>query len=131
VALFYNGRPLNDVDSTSAGPAACFINNLDIGQTSYLYLFWKANDPSNRIYYSRSTNGVTWQPGQTINDVDSTSAAPSCLSNYTTLMWKENYSWFGFDFNRIFWSNSAFGEVWDPGTPINGVDSTSAAPAAF
>jgi hypothetical protein len=33
------------VDSTPAAPAACFF----LGS---VFVFWKANDPSNRIYYS-------------------------------------------------------------------------------
>jgi hypothetical protein len=42
-----NGKPINEVDATSAAPAAC-------GFQDRLYLFWVANDPSNRIYYSAS-----------------------------------------------------------------------------
>jgi len=31
-----------------------------------LYVFWKSNDPSNRIYWSRSEDGVSWPPGEVL-----------------------------------------------------------------
>jgi hypothetical protein len=39
------GKVINGSDSTSAAPAACVFNN-------QLFVFWKSDDPSNRIFVS-------------------------------------------------------------------------------
>jgi hypothetical protein len=40
-----NGQTINTADSTSLSPASCLFKN-------EVYVFWKANDPSNRIFFS-------------------------------------------------------------------------------
>jgi hypothetical protein len=118
------GRPINDVDSTSASPTACVFGGEFAGQ---FYVFWKANDPSNLIYYTISPDGSTFPPGKPINGVDSTSAAPfACVfQNKIYLFWKANDP-----SNRIYATVSSDGQNWPPGRPINDVDSTSDSPAA-
>ncbi len=80
-----SGTTINTVDSTPQAPAACVLQN-------QLYLFWKANDPSNDIYYSASADGQTWPSGRTINNVDSTpQALATCVfQNQLYLLWKAN-----------------------------------------
>jgi hypothetical protein len=57
-------------DSTSAGPIWVFNNQL--------FAFWKANDPSNRLFVSQSPSGAadSFSTRQGINTIDSTSATP-------------------------------------------------------
>jgi hypothetical protein len=62
------GRKINNLDATSAAPAACVFKY-------HLLLFWKANDSSNSIVYTRSGEGDDWFGSQKINDHDATSAA--------------------------------------------------------
>ena len=80
------GQTINSVDSTPLAPDACVFDNK-------LYLFWKANDPSNKIYYSASGNGAApWPNGHVINNADSTpQALGSCVFNSKLyLFWKAN-----------------------------------------
>jgi hypothetical protein len=113
------GITINAVDSTPAAPASVFQNKL--------YLFWKANDSSNRIFFSASADGQTWPTGVHINAVDATSDAPaaSVFQSKLYLFWKANDS-----SNRIYFSASADGSTWPTGVHINAVDATSDAPAA-
>jgi hypothetical protein len=76
---------INNVDSTPAALAACVFNNK-------LYLFWRANDSSNRIYFSGSSDGQTWPAGKQINLFDSTptSVAAAPFQNNAYLFWKAN-----------------------------------------
>jgi kumamolisin len=115
-----NGQQINNVDSTPAALAACVFQNR-------LYLFWKANDPSNAIYYSASANGQTWPRGQRINTVDSTPAAlAACVfQNRLYLFWKANDP-----SNAIYYSASANGQTWPRGQRINTVDRTPTSLAA-
>jgi hypothetical protein len=71
-------RRINTVDITTEGPAAVVLCN-------QIYLFWKAHDPSNAIYYSTYsdlTNTTSWPAGKKITPVDETPAQPNaCLFN--------------------------------------------------
>jgi hypothetical protein len=108
------GHKINILDSTARAPAACTFNNK-------LHLFWKANDPGNRIFHSASEFGVNWPDGRTINNVDSTPEALTACSfdNKLYLFWKANDPG-----NRIFYSSSSDGISWPNGRTINNVDST-------
>jgi hypothetical protein len=118
-----NGKKINGCDSTSAAPAVCFFKE-------GLYLFWKAKDSSNGIYYTFSWDGKDWSDGQKITKYDSTSAAPAaCVFNnddgeFIYLFWKGNDS-----SNRIYYAQSD-GRIWSDSRKITPDDSTSAAPAA-
>jgi len=115
-----SGKTINRTDSTSDSPAAVVFN-------SKLYTFWKANDHSNRIFFSASTDGVTWPAGRTINGTDTASAAlaAAVFDNKLYVFWKANDP-----SNRIFFSASTDGVTWPAGRTINGTDTTSAALAA-
>jgi hypothetical protein len=113
-----NGTTINNVDATPASLATCAFQN-------QVYLFWKANDPSNRIYFSASPLWPPWPKGKTINNVDSTPVAlAACVfQNQLYLFWTGAS-------NRIYFSASANGQTWPNGRTINNVDSTPAALAA-
>jgi hypothetical protein len=115
-----NGFRINNVDSTPVALAATVFNNK-------LYAVWKANDPSNRIYFSGSSDGQTWPNGVRINNADSTPASPAAcvFNNKLYLSWKANDS-----SNRIYFSPSTNGTSWPNGVQINSADSTPTAPAA-
>jgi hypothetical protein len=62
-----------------------------------LFVFWKANDPSNRIFFSQSSTSAIGLPngfpaGQVINNIDATSAAPAAavFHGQVFLLWKSN-----------------------------------------
>jgi hypothetical protein len=107
---FTQGQPINGVDATPEAPAACVFQN-------NLYVFWKANDPGNRIFFSFSTDGQTWRQGQPINAVDTTCSTPvPCVfQNKLFLFWKAN---------RIAFSASTDGLTWPTGVVINSWDGT-------
>jgi hypothetical protein len=110
--------PLNPVDSSPLAPALCSSNQ-------YLYAFWRANDESCRIFWSRSTDGLAWSNGQTINGSDSTPAAPTALyiNKRVTVFWTAN------DAGRALWSSSSNdGVTWPGGTRINTIDTGSESP---
>jgi hypothetical protein len=115
-----NGKTINNADATPAAPAACVFQN-------QLFLFWKANDPSNRIYFSASSDGKNWPNGATINTTDSSpNALAACVfQNQLFLFWKANDP-----SNRIYFSASADGKSWPSGATINSTDSSLVAPAA-
>ena len=115
-----NGFRINNVDSTPVAPAACVFSNK-------LFVLWKANDSSNRIYFSGSPNGQSWPNGTRINNADSTPTSPAvCVfNNKLYAFWKANDS-----SNRIFFSPSTNGTSWPNGVKINNADSTPAAVAA-
>ena len=115
-----NGQPINGVDSTPQAPASCVFN----GQ---LFLFWKANDSTNRIFFSASPDGSSWPSGQIIDGTDSTpQALGACLfNNQLFLFWKANDP-----SNAIFFSASSSGTAWPGGQTINSVDSTPQAVSA-
>jgi hypothetical protein len=112
-----NGTTINGVDTTPESLAMCAFQN-------QVYLFWKANDGSNQIYFSASPLWLPFRNGTTINGVDSTPAALcACVfQNQLYLFWKANDP-----SNQIYFSASADGLRWPNGTTINGVDSTPAA----
>jgi hypothetical protein len=115
-----NGKTINNVDATPTSPAACVFQN-------QLFLFWKANDASNRIYFSVSPDGKNWSNGATINSTDSTpNALAACVfQNQLFLFWKANDA-----SNRIYFSASSDGKKWPNGATINSMDTTSDALAA-
>jgi hypothetical protein len=61
-----------------------------------IYLFWRANDPSNAIYYALYgdlTNATPWPPGKKMTPVDETPAAPgACIFHGSSLQvfWRAN-----------------------------------------
>ncbi len=113
------GQPIDGTDSTPDAPAACVFNGL-------LYLFWKANDSSNSIYFSTSSDGKTWAGGQRINSTDSTPepVAVCVFNNQLVLFWKANDS-----SNRLYYSASSNGKTWPGGQLVDSIDSTPNAPA--
>ena len=120
VTTWPNGKTINGTDSTPQSPAAVVFN----GQ---LYAFWKANDMSNRIFFSASASGTSWPSGMVIDGTDSTpqALAPIVFNNQLYLFWKANDS-----SNRIFFSASSNGTSWPAGKVIDGTDSTPDALAA-
>jgi kumamolisin len=114
------GRKINSVDCTPDALAACVFQ-------SKLFLFWKANDPSNSIYFSVSADGNAWPAGQRINAIDITpeSLTASVFQNQLFLFWKANDP-----SNSIYFGASADGSTWPPGQRINDVDSTPDSPEA-
>lgn len=115
-----NSRAINNFDSTPEPLSACVFNGV-------LSLFWKANDPSNRLWTSASADGLTWPFGHTINTFDSTPKALSaCVFNgYLHVFWKANDP-----SNRIWVSASSNGLTWPDGHTINTFDSTPEALSA-
>lgn len=116
------GAPINDVDSTSDALAACVFQDR-------IYLFWRANDPSNRIFYS--TSNLSWAAwpflnGTPINNVDTTPKGLACsvAPDRIVLFWKANDP-----SDRIYFTISTDGQTWPNGQRINDVDSTPEAPA--
>ena len=109
-----NGHTINPTDATPQSPSSCVFRN-------ELYLFWKANDSSNRIYFSPSPGGTGWPAGRIINDTDSTPQTPvSCVfKDELYVFWKANDS-----SNRIYFSASPNGTAWPAGRIINDTDST-------
>jgi hypothetical protein len=110
---FSPGITINGVDSTPEPLAACEFKQK-------LILFWKANDASNSIYFSPSSNGQDWPNGQKINAVDSTPKALTACAylDKVYLFWKANDS-----SNAIYFSTYD-GVTWAIGQKINNVDST-------
>jgi len=95
-----------------------------------LYLVWKANDGSNRIYISGTKDPLVssnWPKGVAINGNDSTSATPGAVTfnNKLYLVWTSSSI-----SNTISVSsnNDPTNGNWPDGQLINQVDSTSAAP---
>jgi hypothetical protein len=99
-------------------PAVAVFNN-------QLYVFWKSYDSSNAIFYSASSDGLTWSNGQRINNVDKTTAALSAATyaNKLYLVWKSGTS------DIINYSPSSDGKNWPAGKPINSKATTLTAPA--
>ena len=117
---FSPGITINAVDSTPEPVAACEFKQK-------LILFWKANDASNSIYFSPSSNGRDWPNGQKINAADSTPKALTACAYFDKLylFWKANDS-----SNAIYVTLAADGKTWQPSRRINRDDSTSSPPAA-
>jgi hypothetical protein len=121
VLRYWNpGQKINNIDSTPDAPAACVFQNK-------IFLFWKANDPSNAIYVTFAADGKTWQPSRRINLDDSTSSPPTAceFNNQLYLFWRANDS-----SQAIYFSVSDDGLTWPTGRKINRIDSTPQAPAA-
>lgn len=111
------GKTINSVDSTPEAPAMAVFNDS-------LWLAWKENGSSNRIYISGTNDplGGAWPAGKIINSVDLTPASPAlaAFSAGFLLTWKENGS-----ANRIYFSNTTNPlSDWPIGKTINSVDST-------
>lgn len=115
-----SGSAINAVDATPTAPSAVVFKNM-------LYLFWKANHPSNPIYFSASSDGVSWSSGHPVNAVDFSPASPAAavFLNRLCLFWKANDS-----SHAVLYSSSADGTSWPAGKTINTVDATPVAPAA-
>ena len=115
-----SGRTINQIDSTPASPSVAVFN-------SKLVVLFKANDPSNRIYATSSSNGATWPAAAKINNTDSTPASPTAcvFNNRLYAIWKANDP-----SNRMYYSASADGVAWPAGQTINNTDSTPLAAGA-
>ncbi len=107
------GTSINLTDTTPLSPAACVYMN-------ELWVFWKANDPSNAIYFSASSNGQVWPAGQKINTSDSTPQplAACVFNNQIYLLWTANDP-----SNQIYYSGSP-GPPWPGGQLIDSTDTT-------
>lgn len=121
---------INAVDSTPTTPAVCVLDGA-------LYLFWKANDSGNEIFYSASSDGLTWPAGQVINGTDSTPQALACCvfgggqNPAIYLFWPANDP-----SASIYYTSSPLSELaqpmsaagnWTAGQTIDGVDTTQLA----
>ena len=114
------GHKIAVSDSTSKTPVACMFQNK-------LYLFWKARDPKNNIYFSDSEYGINWPNARKINNIDLTPESPTaCVFNDKLyIFWKAT------DFeNSIYYSVSEDGTNWPYGIKINNVDSTPESPTS-
>jgi hypothetical protein len=83
-----NGRKINEVDSTSFSPAVCVFRD-------ELYVFWRANDPSDTLYvsFTPESAGLSWPPGIKVNDRDRSPRAPRCCTyddHELFLFWKSD-----------------------------------------
>lgn len=142
-STFPNLFSVNQGDSTSSSPAACvFGGHANLG-TQQLYLFWRANDPSNRLFFSSYSgatdeNGSPLQSGNAIftngtpiNTQDSTSAAPCACTFQGSLylFWKLNDN-----NNKIFYSiaenNGGTSIGFPSGNTINNTDTVGDGPLA-
>ena len=88
-----------------------------------LFVFWKANDPSNAIYFSVSNDGMNWPAGQLINSTDSTPQPPAaCVYNDEIyLFWTAN------DPSNLIYYTGGLGAPWPGGQLIDSSDTTSLA----
>lgn len=107
--------------STSAAPALA-------GYNGKIYIAWKANDPSNRIFYGSSLNGTSWASSYSSVPDQATSAAPAlaAFKDRLFLAWKAND-----DSNRIYYAYSTNGTTWSWPAFDNHIpgQSTSTSPA--
>ncbi|HEX8253849.1 MAG TPA: hypothetical protein VF846_11905 [Thermoanaerobaculia bacterium] len=115
------GQTINPFDTSPAAPTACVFKGK-------LYVFWKANDSTNSISYSVSTDGVTFSRGQRINTHDySYSPFPlgACVvADVFYLFWRGESS------NHIYVSASSDGYTWPAGMKVNPVDTAANAVVA-
>jgi len=119
--LHGGGTPINEFDHTTKSPS--------LGSwQGKLYLSWKSQDSSNRIFLAASSDGRTWPShGSPINSVDSTPENPVLYgtAHRLYLAFKANDS-----ANGIYLTSSDRPDgVWAPAFTINTVDSTPLAPA--
>jgi hypothetical protein len=124
------GQKINGSDATPESPAACVFNNR-------LFVFWKANDPSNAIHFSSSPSGAagSWPLGETLNSgtinlVDHTpkGVAACVFAGLMYVFWKADDR-----SNAIYFSVSQSGQLnsWSPAKRINSIpDATTEPPAA-
>jgi hypothetical protein len=107
-------RTINSIDATPRPPAAAVFRDS-------MYLFWKANDASNHIFVSASSDGTAFRMGRVTRDVYTTVDAPAAcaFNNKLYLFWVARDPQ-----NRIFVSPSADGLTWPGAWPINPVDRT-------
>ena len=140
------GSAINNSDSTSDSPAACVFQPAG-SLTPQLFLFWKENGPSSRIWFSAYAGGVDdndlpsgpagnywpggqpWPAGRLVGGFVSFSslAAPAAcvFQNQLYLFWPDASS------HRILFCASSDGQNWPSfGQPINGVDTTPGAVTA-
>lgn len=114
------GHRINSSDQTPKSPSLA-------SWRGKLYLAWKSQDPSNRIFITSSPDGRIWPNGRVINSVDSTRETPVLLNtaHRLYLAFKSNDS-----FNTIHLTSASDTEVtWPAAVTINSVDSTPLAPA--
>jgi len=118
VQTWPKGATINGVDTTPGAPAACVFQN-------QLYLFWRANDPSDLIYFSASPDGKAWPNGKAIKALGATPSPPAAcvFQNKLYLFWRAPS-------NLIYFSASPDGQNWLKGASIDAVDATIVAPAA-
>lgn len=114
-------RQINDLAKTERPIATSVFNDK-------LYLFWAANDSTNWIYFSGSSDGENWPKVQARNAACASSVAPSAcvFQNHLFLFWKAN------DANStLYWTNvPAEGETWPDGQPVNQSGTSPEAPSA-
>jgi hypothetical protein len=86
------GQP--PVGKTAAALAACVYQSNQNNFGPQMFLFWVANNGSNRIYYGYTRDGNNWGAGGTINSTDSTPQTPAAcvFQNKLFLFWTANDS---------------------------------------
>lgn len=125
-------QTINGTDTTPEPLAACVFPPLNL-----MYLFWTANDTSNKIFYSSSADGVTWPGGQLVEQtggqppIGQTAAAlAACayqnnLSMNIFLFWVANNG-----SNKIYYAFTRDGQNWGTNGTINSTDTTPQTPTA-
>jgi hypothetical protein len=122
---FPDGQLLNNYDSTPQAPAAC---DFVVGGFGYdeIHLFWTSNDKGNKLYHCGHRKGGWDRNGSIISQPMVSKYAPAvCTFGYDIyLFWRTSARGF------IYYSASADGYTWPPGTLFNQSDSTAYSPAA-
>jgi hypothetical protein len=111
-------RPIDGDARSPSAPAGCSVGE-------WMYLFWRANDSSKRIYWSRSRDARSWEAAKAINDHDSSSGGLSAaeIDGIPTVYWRAND-----DSGALYQSGATDGLNWPRGTVINPNISAAGAP---
>lgn len=120
VVNWQNGQQINTFDTSPYPASAVPFNNK-------LFVFWKANDYGNGIFYSPSADGNTWPNGKTINGADASPYPVSAVPFNNKL-----YAFFKSTFadNKMYYSMSTDGTSWPNAKTVNTVDTTPYTPFA-
>jgi hypothetical protein len=118
--LWTAGQSINDSLTTSSSPGACLFDN-------QLYVFGRAADGTNSIWYVTSPDGSSWSDPSLIDTVDSSpdGFAPCVFNNQLYMFWQAGNS-----DHRIYYKTSPDGSSWSNAATINNSDSTPQALAA-
>lgn len=109
----------NTNNTTVETVGACTFNG---GNGESIYIFWRAEDDTNTIYYSSSDDGRVWPDGKPINNKDNTpgSLCACVFKKQLFLFWMASDG-----SNLIYYTKSTDGRTFPPGKPLNNKDTTT------